>query len=134
MICDPQPGAQQIDKWRGSATKTLNPGPQRYVRVCDFPGGFDIRQMASEFRALRASVIRLWSKSGGAIGSTDIGGPDQVNDALITKYLGDQLLHARGEVVSRRGVGLWISSPPDDRQESGAGGLLIHSAVIAGLR
>ena len=39
-------------------TAAMTHGALRYL------AGFDLRQLAAEFRALRASVLRLWLKSG----------------------------------------------------------------------
>jgi hypothetical protein len=40
-------------------TAAMTHGALRYL------AGFDLRQLAAEFRALRASVLRLWLKRGG---------------------------------------------------------------------
>src|SRR5215212_2770202 len=44
--------------------------------------GFSVEQMVAEFRALRASVIRLWTKSQGAIGEGDIDDLTRFNEAI----------------------------------------------------
>ena len=44
-------------------TAAMTHGALRYL------AGFDLRQLAAEFRALRASVLRLWLKRGGDNGS-----------------------------------------------------------------
>ena len=45
-------------------------------------GGFDIGQMVSEYRALRASVLKLWSKTSPAFDAQDIGDMTRFNEAI----------------------------------------------------
>ncbi len=47
-----------------------------------FAGGFDIGQMASEYRALRASVLKLWSRTGPAFDEQDIADMTRFNEAI----------------------------------------------------
>ncbi len=47
-----------------------------------FAGGFDIGQMASEYRALRASVLKLWGKTGPALDDEDFGDMTRFNEAI----------------------------------------------------
>ena len=58
--------------------------------------GFSVEQMISEYRALRASVIRLWTKAHGEITGTDIDDLTRFNEAIdqslaesITRYSRD---------------------------------------------
>src|SRR4051794_9907028 len=44
--------------------------------------GFTLGQMVSEFRALRASVTRLWRATGGLAGGTALAGLTRVNEAI----------------------------------------------------
>jgi len=44
--------------------------------------GFSVDQMVAEFRALRASVIRLWTTSQGGIGESDIDDLTRFNEAI----------------------------------------------------
>jgi len=44
--------------------------------------GFSVEQMVAEFRALRASVIRLWTKSQGEIAADDIDDLTRFNEAI----------------------------------------------------
>src|SRR5215217_3176333 len=55
--------------------------------------GFTIEQMVSEYRALRASVIRLWAKSRGELGPGDLVDLTRFNEAIdqslaesVTRY------------------------------------------------
>lgn len=45
-------------------------------------GGFDIGQMASEYRALRASVLRLWTKTSPAFDAQDINDITRFNESI----------------------------------------------------
>lgn len=58
--------------------------------------GFTIEQMVAEFRALRASVLRLWAQARGEIGSEDIEDLTRFNEAIdqalaesVTRYTQD---------------------------------------------
>ena len=44
--------------------------------------GFSVEQMVAEFRALRASVIRLWTKSQGGIAASDVDDLTRFNEAI----------------------------------------------------
>lgn len=44
--------------------------------------GFSLEQMVAEFRALRASVIRLWTKGEGQLGEEDVGDLTRFNEAV----------------------------------------------------
>ncbi len=47
-----------------------------------FAGGFDIGQMASEYRALRASVLKLWTDTGPAFDKVDIADMIRFNESI----------------------------------------------------
>ncbi len=47
-----------------------------------FAGGFDIGQMTSEYRALRASVLKLWSNMGPAFDAEDIADMIRFNESI----------------------------------------------------
>ena len=47
-----------------------------------FAGGFDIGQMASEYRALRASVLKLWTNTGPAFDAEDIADMTRFNESI----------------------------------------------------
>ena len=86
---------------------------QGYVRIADsartaamthgalrYLSGFDLRQLVAEFRALRASVLRLWLK-GGASGDDECYQMTRFNEAVdqalaesIAKYA-DEVAHSR---------------------------------------
>ena len=45
-------------------------------------GGFDLVQLVAEYRALRASVLRLWTKEGSAAGPQDLEDVIRFNEAI----------------------------------------------------
>ncbi len=56
-----QSSIEQTDKSRGEKAKSGDPTAAETHAALRLAGGFDIDQMVSEYRALRASVIKLWS-------------------------------------------------------------------------
>ncbi|MGI3904180.1 MAG: sensor histidine kinase [Janthinobacterium lividum] len=71
-----------------------------------FAGGFDIGQMASEYRALRASVLRLWTDTSPALDAQDITDMIRFNEAIdqelaeSVNFYTDQVAHSRELVVA----------------------------------
>ncbi len=81
----PQNKAEQSEKSKGNAPVSEDDA----VTAAEEHGadraesGFSVEQMVSEFRALRASVIRLWIKSqGGTIAPSDIDDLTRFNEAI----------------------------------------------------
>jgi signal transduction histidine kinase len=75
-------------------TAAMTHGALRYL------AGFDLRQLAAEYRALRASVLRLWLKRGGG-GETALYQMTRFNEAIdqslaesIASY-SDEVAHSR---------------------------------------
>ncbi len=70
-----------------------------------FAGGFDIGQMASEYRALRASVLKLWTKTGPAFDAEDIADMIRFNESIdqelaeSVNFYTDRVAHSRELVV-----------------------------------
>ncbi|MFJ3370581.1 sensor histidine kinase [Pseudomonas sp. NPDC086251] len=56
-----QSSQQQVDKSQGHAPAQAGTSPAQHHAVTRFDVGFTLDQMVSEYRALRASVLRLWS-------------------------------------------------------------------------
>jgi signal transduction histidine kinase len=64
-LSTPQTKQVQMDKSRGRAPKLME-APETAAQthaVLRARSGFDINQLASEYRALRASVLRLWTEA-----------------------------------------------------------------------
>ena len=66
-----------------------------------FAGGFDIGQMTSEYRALRASVLRLWTKTGPAFDAEDIADMIRFNES-IDQELAESVNFYTGRVAHSR--------------------------------
>lgn len=80
----PQGGLEQSEKSKGNA-----PAPKTNERTAAekhgtgrAESGFTIDEMVAEYRALRASVIRLWTKEQGEITSTDLDDLTRFNEAI----------------------------------------------------
>ncbi len=80
----PQGGREQAEKSKG-----LAPAPENEVRTAAekhgtgrAESGFTMEQMVAEYRALRASVIRLWTKEQGEITHTDLEDLTRFNEAI----------------------------------------------------
>ena len=95
----PQTPAEQTEKSKGNADTT----PAEADTAAEVHGsgraesGFTIGEMVSEYRALRASVIRLWTRANGSISAGgDIEDLMRFNEAIdqdlaesVTRYTGD---------------------------------------------
>ena len=97
-LCTPQDKSEQKEKSEGNApadassenTAAEEHGAERAE------SGFSIEEMVSEYRALRASVLRLWTKAEGEIGPDDIEDLTRFNEAIdqslaesVTRYTKD---------------------------------------------
>lgn len=80
----PQDVSEQSDKSKGLAPKA--PNGERTAAEKHGKGraesGFTLDQMVAEYRALRASVIRLWSKQRSQATSTDLDDLTRFNEAI----------------------------------------------------
>ena len=62
-IAEAQTAREQAKKSRGEKRKAVKNTAAETHAAVRLAGGFDIGQMVSEYRALRASVVKLWSKT-----------------------------------------------------------------------
>jgi signal transduction histidine kinase len=65
--------------------------------------GFDIIQLAAEYRALRASVLRLWKDAGGVSSDEDFNDMMRFNEA-IDQALAESISSFSGEVEGERNL------------------------------
>ena len=79
---------EEIDKSHGLELKTLQTEAGEQHGIARLDSQFTIEQLASEYRALRSSVLRLWSEANTTSSATDIGDIVRFNEAI------DQLLAA----------------------------------------
>jgi signal transduction histidine kinase len=94
----PQDDREQSEKSKGNA-----PAPDTSKRTAAekhgtgrAESGFTMEQMVAEYRALRASVIRLWTKDHGEVTQTDLDDLTRFNEAVdqalsesTTRFTGD---------------------------------------------
>jgi signal transduction histidine kinase len=79
----PQGRREQSEKSKGNArdeTRAATAAEEHGAGRAE--SGFSIEQMVSEFRALRASVIRLWAKAQGKITPADVDDLTRFNEAI----------------------------------------------------
>jgi signal transduction histidine kinase len=94
----PQTAAEEKEKSKGTADSPPD-GPDTAAEVHGAgraEDGFTVAEMVSEYRALRASVIRLWTKECGSLTGDDLGDLTRFNEAIdqalaesITRYAQD---------------------------------------------
>lgn len=102
MVADlrtPQTKAEQAHKSTGAADSGSQDDDDTAAEVhgADRAGsGFTVGEMVSEYRALRASVIRLWTKASGSLTGDDLEDLTRFNEAIdqalaesITRYTHD---------------------------------------------
>jgi len=94
-LATPQGRLAQAEKSKGNAP-TEHPAPATAAGrhgAGRADSGFTVEQMVAEYRALRASVIRLWTKEAGQLGRTDVEDLTRFNEAIdqalaesVTRY------------------------------------------------
>lgn len=77
-----QTPSEQAEKSKGRAIGTNWTTAAHEHGADRAESGFTMDQMVSEYRALRASVIRLWTKERGELGGTDIEDLIRFNEAI----------------------------------------------------
>jgi signal transduction histidine kinase len=80
----PQGGHAQSEKSKGKAPTVEDEAPTAAEDHGSdrAESGFTVEQMISEYRSLRASVLRLWMKDGGAVADTDLDDMTRFNEAI----------------------------------------------------
>ena len=73
---------EQKEKSHGEKRQTQPVTAAQTHAAIRFAGGFDIGQMASEYRALRASVLKLWTNTGPAFDAEDIADMTRFNESI----------------------------------------------------
>ena len=98
-LCTPQGGREQSEKSKGKAPEdgggVMTAAEEHGAGRAE--SGFSVEEMISEYRALRASVIRLWTKEqGGALHDADLDDLTRFNEAIdqslaesVTRYSSD---------------------------------------------
>lgn len=100
----PQTRQEQSDKSKGRAPKPVDAtetAAQTHA-VLRARGGFDINQLVAEYRALRASVLRLWMDA-------HAGGPERIDDLIrfneaIDQAVAESVGHFQRQVEQARNL------------------------------
>ena len=108
-IKSPQTHLQQIQKSQGLKKKSVKPSAAETHAALRLAGGFDIDQMVSEWRALRASVIKLWNKSNTQPDTVDIIDLTRFNES-IDQELAESVSHYTQKVNQSKDMFLGILS------------------------
>src|SRR6202044_3565628 len=83
---------EQLKKSQGEKKKSSSPTAAETHAALRLAGGFNIDQMVSEYRALRASVIKLWSVVNTHMNSVDIIDLTRFNES-IDQELAESVSH-----------------------------------------
>lgn len=78
----PQSSAEQDAKGKGNGMRTVGPSPAETHADYRMLAGFAIDAMITEYRALRASVLKIWSVAGGGTGPHDMTDLTRFNEAI----------------------------------------------------
>jgi signal transduction histidine kinase len=87
----------------GSTDNAVNHEPARAHALQRARSGFEVNQMVSEFRALRATVLRLWASDAGSADARDLTDVTRFNEA-IDQALAQSLKHFVSEVDRARSM------------------------------
>lgn len=94
-LATPQTGREQSEKSKGNAGADDDPAPTAAEEhgAGRARSGFTVEQMVAEYRALRASVIRLWTRAKGELLPADVEDLTRFNEAIdqslaesVTRY------------------------------------------------
>ena len=78
----PQSDAEQAAKSKGEAADAAGDTAAQVHGSGRAESGFSVQEMTAEYRALRASVIRLWTKQRGTLGGEDLEDLTRFNEAI----------------------------------------------------
>jgi len=106
-IDSPQTGIEQVVKSHGKKTRDVAHTAAETHAGLRLSGGFDIDQMVSEYRSLRASVIKLWSAENTEMLHEDIIDLTRFNES-IDQALAESVAHYTDEVNRARNLFLGI--------------------------
>lgn len=104
-----QTDAEQFDKSRGYAPHddSGNPSVAEGHAALRLLHGFDIGQMVSEYRALRASITKLWTRNNTTVEGTDIQDLIRFNEA-IDQALTESVAHHTKTISNSRNLFLGV--------------------------
>lgn len=81
-LAQPQTAAQQDAKGKGLAPRGHLPTPAETHADFRMVAGFAVDAMITEYRALRASVLKIWAKAGGGTQPGDLADLTRFNEAI----------------------------------------------------
>jgi signal transduction histidine kinase len=81
-LARPQSAAQQDAKGKGQAPRSGIPTPAETHADFRMVAGFAVDAMITEYRALRASVLKIWAKDGGGSTAEDLTDLTRFNEAI----------------------------------------------------
>ena len=107
----PQSKFQQREKSLGKAPRAEgdDTSPAEIHGTLRAAAGFDVNQTAAEYRALRASVIRLWMESAPTLGRAEVIELTRFNEAM-DEALAASILHFAAEAARMRNLFLGVLS------------------------
>jgi signal transduction histidine kinase len=107
----PQTKREQREKSLGHTTKAESEsvGAAEIHGSMRAASGFNVNQTAAEYRALRASVIRLWMESGPKLGRDEVFELVRFNEAM-DEALAASILHFAAEAARLRNLFLGVLS------------------------
>jgi signal transduction histidine kinase len=105
----PQTGTEQITKSHGDKPKDAGPSAAETHAALRLAGGFNLNQMVSEYRALRASVTKLWEWQLTAPVPVDISDLTRFNESL-DQALTESLHHYSSKIDASKDLFLSILS------------------------
>ena len=108
-IESPQTSAQQIQKSQGGKERDSAVTAAETHAALRLAGGFDIDQMVSEYRALRASVIKLWSRVNTQMNSAYVKDLTRFNES-IDQELAESVSHYTHKVAYSKDLFVGILS------------------------
>ncbi len=87
-----QTSAEQVEKSHGEKPESKYPSAAEVHAPLRYDGGFNMDQMVSEYRALRASIVKLWGASEPAFHSEDLADLTRFNESIdqaLTESISD---------------------------------------------
>ena len=81
-LAQPQSSEQQDAKGKGRGPRGLLPTPAETHADFRMVAGFAVDAMITEYRALRASVLKIWARQGGGTGPEDLTDLTRFNEAI----------------------------------------------------
>jgi signal transduction histidine kinase len=78
----PQTAFQQDEKGKGRAPRSISTTPAETHADTRMVAGFAVDAMITEYRALRASVLKIWARAGGGTAPGDLTDLTRFNEAI----------------------------------------------------